>query len=70
MGNWAIVVQGTGGHHNRNYPKDANRMAAAFVQDLKDAGHTVESATFTHGGRDYIDGKAYIETRDEIEKGG
>lgn len=49
MGNWHISVQGIGAHHNAAYPKDANRMAARFVQELREAGHTVESATFTHG---------------------
>lgn len=52
MGNWTITIQGTGAHHNREYPRDANVMAAAFVEDLEAAGHDIESATFTHGGRD------------------
>lgn len=68
MGDWAIVIQGTGVHHNRNYPTDANRMAAGFVEALREAGHTVKSATFTSGGRDEIDGQAYIDARDEIER--
>lgn len=49
MGDWAIVIRGLGIHHNKNRPDDANRMAAAFVEDLKEAGHTVKSATFTSG---------------------
>lgn len=54
MGNWNINIQGIGAHHNTNpeYPKDANKMAAAFVQQLRDAGHVVESASFTHGGKE------------------
>jgi hypothetical protein len=52
MGNWTIVIEGTGSHHNKDYPKDANKLAEAFVADLGAAGHTVEHATFTHSGRD------------------
>jgi hypothetical protein len=54
MGNWNICIQGIGCHHNQDYPKDANKMAAEFVKQLKDAGHTVETATFTHGGKEDI----------------
>jgi len=52
MGNWAITIIGTGAHHNKDYPQDANKMAEKFVDDLKAAGHIVEFATFTHGGRE------------------
>ena len=54
MGNWHISIQGIGSHHNTNYDKDANKMAAAFVQALRDAGHTVEAASFTHGGKEEL----------------
>ncbi len=54
MGSWTIVIQGQGAHHNVDYDKDANRMAAEFVEALKEAGHKIESATFTHGGRDAL----------------
>lgn len=54
MGNWNINVQGVGCHHNRDYPNDANLMAAKFVQDLKEAGHHIEAATFTHGAKQDI----------------
>jgi hypothetical protein len=50
MGNWNISIQGTGCHHNKDNPTDANVMAQAFVDALRAAGHTVEVATFTHGG--------------------
>lgn len=52
MGDWNITIRGRGAHHNKDYPKDANRMAEAFVAELRDAGHEVKSATFTHGGED------------------
>lgn len=51
MGSWHIAVQGVGAHNNKDYPQDADRMTEEFVQKLVDAGHQVESATFTHGGK-------------------
>ena len=55
MGNWNISINGLGAHHNQDYPEDANKMAAKFVKDLKEAGHTVIDATFTHGGREDLE---------------
>jgi hypothetical protein len=52
MGNCTITIHLTGSHHNKKHPKDANRMAQKFVDDLVTAGHNVEHASFTHGGRD------------------
>lgn len=52
MGNWNINIQGIGAHHNKDYPKDANKLAAEFVKQLLSAGHTIEKATFTHGGKE------------------
>jgi hypothetical protein len=52
MGNCTIVIHLTGAHHNPVYPNDANRMAARFADELKRAGHNVEHASFTHGGRE------------------
>ena len=69
MGNWAIVVHGVGQHHNRLDERDANRMAAKFVADLKAAGHSVVSATFTHGGADDLgDAGQYLKERDAFEE--
>lgn len=65
MGNWNISIHGVGAHHNRGFPKDANRMAARFVEELKAAGHSVTAATITHGGEDNVlDGAAYEAARD------
>lgn len=52
MGNWHISIEGVGIHHNVDTPKDANKMAEKFVKDLKEAGHSITKATFTHGGSD------------------
>jgi len=49
MGFWNINIQGCGAHHNKEYPKDANKMAETFVADLRAAGHDIEHATFTYG---------------------
>lgn len=54
MGQWTIVIQGTGWHHNRDLETDANRMTARFVEELEKAGHSIDKATFTHGSRDLI----------------
>lgn len=55
MGNWHISVEGIGCHHNKDYPKDSNKMAAEFVKALKAAGHTVVYSSFTYGGAERID---------------
>lgn len=51
MGNWNINIQGVGMHHNGK-PQDANEMAKKFAESLKEAGHHIEHATFTNGGKD------------------
>lgn len=51
MGNWNINIQGIGQHHNSENPLDADLLATKFVAQLKDAGHTVEVANFTSGGK-------------------
>lgn len=45
MGNWRIVVEGHGIHHNERQD-DANAMTEVFVGELRAAGHEVTSATF------------------------
>lgn len=50
MGNWDISIKGTGCHHNGR-EDDAEQMAAEFVKKLQGAGHVVEHAAITHGGR-------------------
>lgn len=48
MGQWAIIIRGTGPHHNGK-PTDAEAIARHAVQDLKDSGHTVAAATVLTG---------------------
>jgi len=50
MGNYTIVISGVGSHHNKDYPKDANVMAAQLVHDLKQSGHSINSAVFNYAG--------------------
>lgn len=61
MGQWNISIHGTGAHHNARNPTDANRMAAAFVAQLKEAGHVITRATITYGGEEeFTDPGPYI----------
>ncbi len=61
MGNWNITIRGVGAHHNKENPSDANVMTADFVRLLKQAGHSVVSASFTYGAEEDL-------TRVEPEK--
>jgi hypothetical protein len=57
MGNWNISIQGIGQHHNASpdvFRKDANVMANRFVEELRAAGHYIESASFTFGGKENL----------------
>lgn len=61
MGNWNISIHGVGCHHNKKLKTDADRMAADFVKQLRDAGHAVGKATITYGGEeDITDCDTYI----------
>lgn len=51
MGDWHISIQGTGAHHNKDYPNDADKMVDRFIDELMAAGHSIKSATITYGGR-------------------
>lgn len=51
MGNWTIIIEGTGQHHNNGDPKDADVIAHEFTDALLRAGQSVEHSTFTSGGR-------------------
>jgi hypothetical protein len=53
MGNWTILIEGTGSHHNQQ-PSDANALADACVTLLRKHGQTVEHASFTSGGREIL----------------
>jgi hypothetical protein len=69
MGNWNITIRGVGAHHNKKNESDANRMTAIFVKKLKEAGHSIQSATITHGGEDDLtDADKYLSDRDKIEE--
>jgi len=54
MGNWNINIQGIGVHHNTANETDADRMAYKFAKELMKAGHIVEVATFTYGGKNSL----------------
>lgn len=64
MGNWIITIRGTGRHHSFRLDEetkqavpqpnadDANVLAAGFVAQLKNAGHTITDAGIVCGGAD------------------
>ena len=49
MGNWKIIMEGIGSHHNDGYAGDANELGKAMVEQLARAGQTVTAARFEHG---------------------
>jgi len=63
MGNWNINIQGIGAHHNTatDTPRDAEKLAAEFVEKLKAAGQKIEWATITYGSCDDLGGENFAE---------
>jgi hypothetical protein len=56
MGTYRITIEGTGSHHNVDYPADADQVAARAVTELKRSGHDVRRAVFEltdHAGAAY-----------------
>jgi hypothetical protein len=53
MGNWVIVIQGTGSHHNGT-EVDADVIAKSCLTKLAIAGQQITSATFTNGASETI----------------
>lgn len=59
MGNWTLIISGTGCHHN-NDPKghygqcgaeeDADQRLLEFADRLGKDGHTISNAAIIHGG--------------------
>ena len=60
MGNWHVSIEGQGSPDN---PTDANLLAHEFVERLRQAGHVVTRATFTHGGAEQLAEEAKQELR-------
>lgn len=50
MGNWTLVIEGTGAHQNGK-AVDADRLAMDFINVLVQNGQNVEHATFTCSSR-------------------
>lgn len=46
MGNYKIIIEGVGSHHNSNDPADADVMAVDFVKALQGKGHSISKADF------------------------
>lgn len=53
MGDWTLVIHGTGPHHG-NHPHDADAIGRKAIEALRRAGHDVHHAAITHGGRDSL----------------
>lgn len=56
MGQWTIVIEGTGCHHGQS-EADAERLAKQFVDLLTTRGHTVSHASFTNSSRESMLGE-------------
>lgn len=56
MGDWNILVSGTGVHHN-GIQKDADQAFKRLVQELESTGHKIRFAAFTMG----TDGTQFIQ---------
>lgn len=76
MGNWNISIRGVGSHHNKKMQgydptkSDADRLTAEFVQKLKDAGHSIASASFTYGAESNLDQpNSYLDARRQVDEG-
>lgn len=54
MGNWTIVIIGTGAHHNKDYEYDADKIFRETVKQLEKAGHQIEHASITYSARDEV----------------
>lgn len=52
MGNWTMVIEGAGPHHNPNYDNDADKLFRQIVEDLRAKGQQIEHAAITCGGRE------------------
>lgn len=54
MGNWTLVVQGTGCHHNGGKEFDADVIAGKVAGLFTEHGHVIESVDLTTGGRQCV----------------
>ena len=54
MGQWTLVVQGQGTHHNGNAPFDADVIARQVAPLFEEHGHIIESVQLTAGGRQQV----------------
>lgn len=70
MGNWTIIIQGLGCHHNNNAQIDANIVAAGLTQELLGIGQTISRAEFIVGANtDNLVTGERTAARDDVEYG-
>jgi cell wall-associated NlpC family hydrolase len=53
MGNWTMVIEGTG-QHNSNSKNDSDELLREFVMVLKQSGQIVDHVTITAGMRETV----------------
>lgn len=51
MGDWTILIEGTGCHDNGGKEYDADVIARDTVEKLREKGHTIQRSSFTSGNR-------------------
>lgn len=49
MGNWNITIQGVGAHGN-GLAIDAEQLYKKFLEEVKQAGHSITHSSITSGG--------------------
>jgi hypothetical protein len=54
MGNWTLIVQGTGCHHNGDKEFDADVITERVAGLFTEHGHVIESVDLTTGGRQRV----------------
>lgn len=55
MGDWTIVIHGTGCHHNNDPKIDVDLLLPDLCKQLRNQGQSLASATITTGGRQKVD---------------
>lgn len=64
MGDWILVIEGTGQHHNQGDSRDADVLSDQAVKMFLAAGQNLKVAHFTSGGRLELATKVYEDALD------
>lgn len=55
MGNYTIIIEGSGLHGNENNPDDADKLLLEFISDLKKKNHNIQHVSFTGSQRKVLE---------------